>query len=233
MSSIQPIYFDAAFRESIEESRRKQTTHREEETCRKYNNDADAMTAVAKDKTDLQEAALEFTRRFRFRSVIDIGCGVGDNIKHWTKLGITCVGIDKAPRLIERARELTPNGHFYVMDMTELTFGEGSFDAFFSSLALVHVAREKAPLAFAGFYRILKPGGVGCILTDTAPPGFVAVLQEDVIHTIWNAEELKLSLQKSGFDVLQIAPCLQGVQSERGRAVIPTLLTYVRKPQTP
>ena len=61
----------------------------------------------------LSEALLRFFKE-RDASVVDLGCGLGDYLKHFRKNGLTCCGYDGNPK----TPELTDN-HAGVADLTE------------------------------------------------------------------------------------------------------------------
>jgi ubiquinone/menaquinone biosynthesis C-methylase UbiE len=97
-------------------------------------------------------------------AVIDVGCGTGENALELSERGLPVLGIDAAPRAVERARaKATERGlsaEFLVADALSL----GSLDRRFNTAldcGLFHVFedRERPPYV-ASLASVLRPGGV-------------------------------------------------------------------------
>ena len=95
--------------------------------------------------------------------VLEIGCGTGvltRVLARWPDVD-QVVGVDPAPALLGRARELAadlPNVTFQEADGRELPFENGSFDAVIFDSTLSHVPGPERALAEA--FRVLRPGGL-------------------------------------------------------------------------
>jgi ubiquinone/menaquinone biosynthesis C-methylase UbiE len=95
--------------------------------------------------------------------LLEVGCGTGvltrvlagiDEVK-------SVVGVDLAPSLLDRARELAaeaPNARFEVADARDLPFADASFDVAIFDSTLSHVPSPERALAEAA--RVLRPGGL-------------------------------------------------------------------------
>jgi len=97
-------------------------------------------------------------------SILDIGCGYGDDlIRFGERCGAdaTFTGIDSARKPITKAREKTrndPRFTFIPHDISGgLPFGDGSFDVVYSHNVLECI-RDKEAL-ISEVHRVLKPGG--------------------------------------------------------------------------
>jgi SAM-dependent methyltransferase len=94
--------------------------------------------------------------------VLEVGCGTGVLTRllgTWPDVA-TVVGVDIAPTLLERARELAahlPNVTFQQADAQELPFADDCFDVVIFDSTLSHVPRPDRALAEA--LRVLRPGG--------------------------------------------------------------------------
>lgn len=89
--------------------------------------------------------------------VLEIGCGTGvftEKVYAATKANITAIDVSAA--LLEQARQKLPNVKFAVENAMSLSFADNSFDIVYGSSVLHHL---DMPLAFAEFYRILRPAG--------------------------------------------------------------------------
>lgn len=92
--------------------------------------------------------------------VLDLGCGSGRDAEYLTRAGLQVIGVDLSSALIAEAKKRRPNIDFRVMDMERLDFPEHDFDAVWSKLAILHVARERLPAILRTVHAVLKPGGV-------------------------------------------------------------------------
>jgi ubiquinone/menaquinone biosynthesis C-methylase UbiE len=94
--------------------------------------------------------------------VLEVGCGTGVLTRVVAGLPEVdaVVGVDVAPSLLERARELAatvPNVSFDHADARALPFAGGRFDAVVFDSTLSHVPEPERALAEA--HRVLRPGG--------------------------------------------------------------------------
>ena len=67
--------------------------------------------------------------------ILDLGCGTGQLASEIARSGAQVMGIDIAPKMIDRAREAHPGLRFEVADGADFSFPE-PFDAVFSNAAL-------------------------------------------------------------------------------------------------
>ncbi len=106
--------------------------------------------------------------------ILDIACGNGLTSRKLADLGARVTGFDFSSELIKfaRARTSSPQVTYHVVDATDeaamLAFGEGTFDAALSNMALFDMA-ELEPL-FCTLPRLLKPGG--CFVFTVTHPAF-------------------------------------------------------------
>lgn len=97
-------------------------------------------------------------------SLLDVGCGPGTitmDLAEWVAPGIV-VGIDRAPEVIERAREAAEmrslsNLSFEVGDVYSLDFADDSFDVVFAHQVLQHTSDPTR--ALREMRRVLRDGG--------------------------------------------------------------------------
>ena len=89
-------------------------------------------------------------------SVLDVGCGPGTITADIASRGAMVIGVDAAPDVVEKARELGVDAR--VGDAYALDFADDSFDVVHSHQTLQHLARPVE--ALREFRRVVKPGGV-------------------------------------------------------------------------
>jgi SAM-dependent methyltransferase len=102
-----------------------------------------------------------FLRRLTPNSrVLDAGCGPGHHAKVLAEAGHDVVAIDLSDGMLAQARRRVRSIRLLKMDIQELRFCTGAFDAVWCSAAAHHVPREQLPPVLRGFRRVLKPGGL-------------------------------------------------------------------------
>lgn len=113
------------------------------------------------------------------KSVLCIGCGLGEECKHIKSLGADFViGTDISKPMLERAQETYPEIQFIHMDMQKLNFPSKSFDLVFSSLAIHYCENWEVPLK--EMYRVLKDSGK-VIFSTHHPSAWGAQKNEDSV----------------------------------------------------
>ena len=96
--------------------------------------------------------------------ILDVGCGPGDLVSYFTKLGYRAVGVDYSPAGIALAKKHP--GKFLVMDATHLKFPDNSFDAVFSIEVAEHVNQPELTQSLKETKRVLAPGGILWLHTE-------------------------------------------------------------------
>ncbi len=101
------------------------------------------------------------------QKILDVGCGVGNDLSRFSRGGADVFGIDLAEHSIELARtnfsQRGLNGQFEVMDGERMQFADNSFN-----LVYCHTVLHFTPspqYMVNEIYRVLKPGGQAIIMT--------------------------------------------------------------------
>ena len=101
--------------------------------------------------------------------VLELGCGTGNSAGAFLDAyPCALTGIDRAPRMLARARAKDVPARWVNADATRLPFADGSFDFVFGVLML-HLNVNVAPV-LAECYRVLRRGRVAFV---TAPHAFI------------------------------------------------------------
>jgi SAM-dependent methyltransferase len=93
----------------------------------------------------------------RFARALDVGCGEGRFCRMLKEAGVSAVGIDPTPALLEVARQRDPAGDYRRGRAERLDFDAASFDLVASYITLVDIADYKT--AIGEMARVLRPGG--------------------------------------------------------------------------
>jgi len=110
-------------------------------------------------------------------SVLDAGCGTGENALYLASRGHEVWGLDFVPVAIERAKgkakERGLNVHFQVANALKLDRLGRTFDAVLDCGLFHTFPDEERPLYVSGLATVVRPGGSVHILcfSDLEPPG--------------------------------------------------------------
>jgi ubiquinone/menaquinone biosynthesis C-methylase UbiE len=97
--------------------------------------------------------------RSGLRDVADVGCGTGATTAHLARLGLTPMGIDLSPNMVDEARRRNPDLPFSVGTMTALELGDASVGGVCAWYSTIHVPDADLPVALSEFERVLVAGG--------------------------------------------------------------------------
>ena len=98
------------------------------------------------------EAAPPFT-------ILDLGCGPGRDLKTFTGLGHTAIGLDGSARFVRMARAET-GCEVWHQDFLALDLPPARFDGIFANAVLFHVPSQALPRVLGQLLAALQPGGV-------------------------------------------------------------------------
>lgn len=117
--------------------------------------------------------------------VLDLGVGAGRTTPYLAGLGGRYVGVDYAPAMIEKARQLHPGIEYAEADAQDLgAYGDASFDAVvfsYNGIDCLSPLRSRRQ-CFAECRRVLRPGGV-LITSSHNPRGLLIPLRDPSRHT--------------------------------------------------
>ncbi len=192
--------------------------------------------------------------------VLDLGCGEGRFCRLLRARGWTTFGIDPTAALIERAREVDPQGDYRIESAESLSLESASVDLAVAYLSLIDI--EQLDAAIEEVVRVLRPGGQFLIANlqafNTAAVGLGwsrplfgprrfsidHYLSERPVETAWRGirivnwhrplERYMQALLKAGLTLTHFAePAPQGVdddKADRYRRAPNFLLMTWRKP---
>lgn len=180
---------------------------------------------------DVVEVATELSGRLGHVRALDLGCGVGRHALLFARLGFETSALDLAEagiaELRKSAREEGLEVDARVAPMTELPFGDGTFDYALSFNVLYHGDPGVVRAAIEEIRRVLKPGGVfqGTMLskrnagyglgTEVAPDTFVRAAGDDMddsdkVHPHFYCDAAGLVALYDGFELLSLRDEIHG-----------------------
>jgi 2-polyprenyl-3-methyl-5-hydroxy-6-metoxy-1,4-benzoquinol methylase len=127
--------------------------------------EVDAFMATGRD--EIREV-LTYARALRpelpMKKALDFGCGVGRLSQALAEHFEEVCGVDVAPSMLDRARELNHHGarcSYHLNEAQDLSlFGDGEFDFVYSNITLQHMQPALAAGYIGELCRVLSPGGV-------------------------------------------------------------------------
>jgi len=126
-----------------------------------------AYDANADAREGMDDAAWKPVERARFAAhlreadavrVLEIGAGHGVSGRYFADEGFQVTCVDLSPELVAHCRGKGLDAQ--VMDFSDLTFEDASFDAVFGMNCLLHVPRAELAGVLAEVGRVLAPGGL-------------------------------------------------------------------------
>jgi SAM-dependent methyltransferase len=130
-------------------------------TLAHYNDSAESFWQGTRDHDVSQNIAalLRHLQGTPPHTLLDLGCGPGRDLKTFTELGHTAIGIDGAPRFVAMAREHS-GCEVWQQNLLALDLPAERFDGVFANAVLFHVPSEALPRVLSALHGTLKPGGV-------------------------------------------------------------------------
>jgi ubiquinone/menaquinone biosynthesis C-methylase UbiE len=134
--------------------------------------------------------------RFKPASVLDIGCGSGRLLRkvhgYWSEVYL--FGVDPAHKMLEIARQLTPEAHFSLGSGEALPLSDTSVDLALSTISFHHWRDQAAGVREVA--RVLRPGG-SFLLADFTLPTWLAWL----FPRVHSAAQMRALFEQAGLDV--------------------------------
>lgn len=92
--------------------------------------------------------------------VVDVGCGTGRVTGYLDSLGLDVSGVDLSPGMLAIARRNHPTVRFAEGSLLDLDLPDGGLAGLLAWYSIIHLPPPLLPAAFAGFHRVLSPGGL-------------------------------------------------------------------------
>lgn len=102
------------------------------------------------------------SRHVSGKRALDFGCGTGRSTRFLQKLGFQTIGIDISEDMIEKAREIDPEGDYRLIEEGDFSqFERGAFDLILSAFPFDNIpSMEKKVMNLRGMRDLLSSEGV-------------------------------------------------------------------------
>lgn len=110
-------------------------------------------------------------------SLLELGCGPGNVIKYFLDKNPTLkfTGVDLAPEMLKRAKEINPTVDFILEDIRNLNKFTEQYDALIGAFCLPYLSSTDLPDFFAELSRLTKENGyvyISCMEGEPHKSGF-------------------------------------------------------------
>lgn len=126
---------------------------------RHYDSNAEIRSGQEWDwKTNEVNHFIQHLRERELSSLLDVGCGTGNEMLKFKEEGFNVTGIDLSPFHVQicRDRGLVVE----VMDFYEMTFFDQTFDSVLAMSSLLHVPKKNLQIVIKEIHRCLKKDGL-------------------------------------------------------------------------
>ena len=166
--------------------------------------------------------------------VCDMGCGPGQVARYLRDAGATVFGLDLSPKMLEQARQLSPDIQFREGNMLALGLQNGTLAGIAAFYAIVNIPKESLPLIFREMARVLQPRGLLLLAFHVGEK----VLHEEELwgrsismdFFLFGPSEIRQCLEAAGFvieEIIEREPYAPDVEYQSRRAYI-----FARKPDS-
>ena len=124
-----------------------------------YNDIAQEYTEEFFDDKSDEKYIDQFLQSLEGKNVLDAGCGNGRDCKYINQKGFKVKGIDLSKAMLVIAKKMVPEADFEVMDITNITYSDNSYDGIISNCSFFHIPVEELSRTLNSFSKILRPNG--------------------------------------------------------------------------
>ncbi len=185
----------------------------EEKTLGHYAGSAESFWQGTKDH-DVQQNYRALLAQFpegKVLDILDLGCGPGRDVKHFSALGHRVTGLDGCETFCLMAREYTGctiwHQSFFALDLPE-----AAFDGIFANASLFHVPSLVLPKVLKQLHDALRVNG---ILFSSNPRGSGEGWSGNRYGHYMEVEESRRFWEEAGFEIVDVYYRPQGLPLEK------------------
>lgn len=141
-------------------------------------------------------------------TILEVGCGPGNLTRNILskKTSLDWLGIDIAPKMVERAKKFNPKAKFLVMDGRAIHTLNSSFDGIICGFFLPYISAEEVDCFIRDCHTLLASKGIlylSFVNGDPNESGFINNSQGDKMYFHYHRKErINHQLIDEGFQVL-------------------------------
>ena len=142
------------------------------------------------------------------KTVLELGCAVGQELQNFNALGFTSTGIELSPRMVVYAKRRNPTSEVITGDFASIEFVQ-RYDAVYAQ-AFIHLfPKDEAVRLMQKVFTLLKPGGVAFFGTTKAKKSEEGWIEKTDYadnpgryRRFWTKAELEHALTGVGFKII-------------------------------
>ena len=139
-------------------------------------------------------------------SLLDLGCGGGQDAGNLDQCGYRVVGLDRTNALLSAGRRRYPSLPLVRADLRHLPFQAMSFDGLWAAASLMHLPKADARRILIDLCRLVRPGGLfAATVTYGVKSRFVTEgWVPGRYFARWRKEELARAVRRAGWNILEL-----------------------------
>jgi SAM-dependent methyltransferase len=137
-------------------------------------------------------------------TLLDLGCGVGQDARYLQGRGYRVVGLDRTPVFLSFARQRSTTLPLIRADLRGLPFRAGCVDGVWAAASLIHLPKAQARTVLGELIRLTRPGGIlGATLTHGVKSRVVTGSWiPGRYFARWRKDELRRAVRQAGWRVI-------------------------------
>jgi cyclopropane fatty-acyl-phospholipid synthase-like methyltransferase len=143
--------------------------------------------------------------------VLELGCGPGNIVKYFLerRADLKILGIDLAPEMVKKAKEINPTAEFEVLDIRQADKIKGEYNAVVGAFCLPYLSYEDLTNFFINLTNLTTTNGyvyLSCMEGIRAQSGFekTSFTGDSELYIYYHQREnLEKLLQDSGFTIVK------------------------------
>jgi SAM-dependent methyltransferase len=177
-------------------------TEQEKNTRAYYDQHAGEFKKFRGEKISLywEEELKRFNELLPVGTVLEVGCGIGNEAYLLKKMGYDYLGLDSSQSMLKEAKSICTDGDFVCQDFRS-TGLSSEFDGLVAFAALLHLEKEEMTPTLITLRNQLRSGGIG-LFTLKKGSG-TEIDSKGRFYSYYESEELVHHFLDAGFTVLE------------------------------
>ncbi|HLZ57882.1 MAG TPA: class I SAM-dependent methyltransferase [Ktedonosporobacter sp.] len=136
--------------------------------------------------------------------ILDAGCAGGRDCRAFVERGFSVIGIDLSAEMIKLARDIAPRCRLIEADVRQIPLADQKVDGIWCCASLLHLQRDQTVRALREFRRVLKVGGICCVIVKEGSGEEVVEYEQGKprFFTYFRREEIQKRCYCAGFSLL-------------------------------